>query len=84
MPMFLDIFAALLAWGAAVAWVLTGRGKLPPDLDHLQTGVQTNPARNLRAAYRARADRPAHDSPHIPNSPAGFLRVMQRQSVAGP
>jgi hypothetical protein len=38
MSMFLDIFAALLAWGAAVAWVLTGRGKLAPDLDHLRTG----------------------------------------------
>jgi hypothetical protein len=37
MPMFLDIFAALLAWGAAAAWVLTGRGKLPPDLDRLRT-----------------------------------------------
>jgi hypothetical protein len=35
--MFLDIFAALLAWGAAVAWVLTGRGKLPPDLDRQRT-----------------------------------------------
>jgi hypothetical protein len=43
MSVFLDIFAALLAWGAAIAWVLTGRGKLPPDLDHLQTGVQTKP-----------------------------------------
>jgi hypothetical protein len=30
--MFLDIFTALLACGAAAAWVLTGRGKLPPDL----------------------------------------------------
>jgi hypothetical protein len=38
MLMFLDIFAALLAWAAAAAWVLTGHGKLPPDLDHLQTG----------------------------------------------
>jgi hypothetical protein len=36
--MFLDIFAALLAWGVAVAWVLTGRGKLSPDLDHPRTG----------------------------------------------
>jgi hypothetical protein len=43
MPMFLDISAALLAWGAAVAWVLTGRGKLPPDLDHQRAGVQTKP-----------------------------------------
>jgi hypothetical protein len=26
--MFLDIFAALLAWGAAALWVLTGGDKL--------------------------------------------------------
>jgi hypothetical protein len=39
--MFLDIFAALLAWAAAAAWVLTGRGKLPPDLD--RQVVQTKP-----------------------------------------
>lgn len=38
MSMFLDIFAVLLAWLAAAAWVLTGRGELPPDWDHLQTG----------------------------------------------
>jgi hypothetical protein len=38
MSVFLDIFTALLAWGAAAAWVLTGRGKLPPDLNHLRTG----------------------------------------------
>ena len=38
MSMLLDIFAALLAWGAAVAWVLTGCGNLPPDLDHLRAG----------------------------------------------
>jgi hypothetical protein len=36
--MFLDIFAALLAWAAAAAWILTGHGKLRPDLDHLRTG----------------------------------------------
>jgi hypothetical protein len=34
--MFLDILAALLAWGAAAAWVLTGGEKLPPDWDHLR------------------------------------------------
>jgi hypothetical protein len=44
MLMFLDIFVALLAWVAAAAWVLTGRGKLPPDLDHVRTGG-TNRAR---------------------------------------
>jgi hypothetical protein len=33
--MFLDIFTALLAWGLAAAWVLTGRKKLPPEWDHL-------------------------------------------------
>jgi hypothetical protein len=33
MSMFLDIVAALLAWGMAAAWVLTGGEKLPPDLD---------------------------------------------------
>ena len=38
MSMFFDIFAALLAWGAAAAWVLTGGDKLPPDWDHLRTG----------------------------------------------
>jgi hypothetical protein len=38
MSLFLDIFAALLACGAAAAWVLTGRGKLRPDLDHLRAG----------------------------------------------
>ena len=30
MSMFLDIFAALLAWGAAAAWVLTGGDKFRP------------------------------------------------------
>jgi hypothetical protein len=29
MSMFLDIFAALLAWGAAAAWILTGRVSVP-------------------------------------------------------
>jgi hypothetical protein len=38
MSMFLDIFAASLAWGAALAWVLTGGEKLPSDWDHLPTG----------------------------------------------
>jgi hypothetical protein len=38
MSMFLDIVAALLALGMAAAWVLSGRGQLPPDWDHLQTG----------------------------------------------
>ena len=42
MSMFLDIFAALLAWGAAAAWVLTGGDKLPPDWDHLWTGSTDN------------------------------------------
>jgi len=31
MSMFLDIFAALLAWGAAAVWVLTGGDKLTTD-----------------------------------------------------
>ena len=31
------IFAVLLAWGGTAAWVLTGRGKLPPDFDPLRT-----------------------------------------------
>jgi hypothetical protein len=31
MSMFLDIIAALLAWGVAAAWVLTGGDKLQPD-----------------------------------------------------
>jgi hypothetical protein len=38
MSMFLDIFAALLAWGAAAAWVLTGGDKFPPDWGRLWTG----------------------------------------------
>jgi hypothetical protein len=38
MSMFLDIVAALLALGMAIAWVLAGRGQLQPDWDHLQTG----------------------------------------------
>ena len=42
MSMFIDIFAALLAWGAAAAWVLTGGDKLPPDWDHLRTGRADN------------------------------------------
>ena len=37
MSMFIDIFAALLALGAAAVWILTARGELPPDLDHLRT-----------------------------------------------
>ena len=42
MSMFIDIFAALLAWGAGAAWVLTGGDKLPPDWDHLQTRSTDN------------------------------------------
>ena len=40
MSMFLNIVAALLAWGMAAAWVLTGGGgdRLPPEWDHLRTG----------------------------------------------
>jgi hypothetical protein len=37
MSMFVDIFAALLALWAAAVWILTARGELPPDSDHLQT-----------------------------------------------
>jgi hypothetical protein len=37
MSTFLDVFAALLALGLAVAWVLTGGEKLPPDWDPLGT-----------------------------------------------
>ena len=37
MSMFIDIFAALLALGAAAVWILTARGELPPDWDHLET-----------------------------------------------
>ena len=40
---FLDIFAALLAWVAAAAWVLTGRRKLPANWDHLRTGSAEKP-----------------------------------------
>jgi hypothetical protein len=29
MSMFLDIFAALLAWGAAAGWILTARVSVP-------------------------------------------------------
>ncbi len=35
MSMFVDIVAALLAWGTAVAWILSGRGALPPNWDPL-------------------------------------------------
>jgi len=42
MSMFLDIFAALLAWGAAAVWVLTGGDKLTTDWDHLRTGSTDN------------------------------------------
>ena len=38
MSMLFDIVAALLALGMAITWVLTGRAKLPPDLDNLRTG----------------------------------------------
>ena len=37
MSMFVDIFAALLALGTAAVWILTARGELPSDSDHLQT-----------------------------------------------
>jgi hypothetical protein len=57
MSMYLDIFAALLAWGAAAAWVLTGRGKLPPDLDHLRTGGADKARLEIWGAHRARAVR---------------------------
>jgi hypothetical protein len=33
MSMFVDIAAALLAWGAAGAWIVSGRGK--PNWDPL-------------------------------------------------
>jgi hypothetical protein len=37
MSMLVDIVAALLACGAATAWILSGREKLPPpNLDHLR------------------------------------------------
>jgi hypothetical protein len=36
MSMFVDIVAALLACGAATVWILSGRRKLPPNLDHLR------------------------------------------------
>ena len=37
MSMFVDIFAALLALGTAAVWILTARGELPRDWDHLRT-----------------------------------------------
>ena len=37
MSMFLDVVAALLALGTAAVWILTARGELPPDWDHLRT-----------------------------------------------
>jgi len=42
--MFIDVFAALLAWGAAIAWVLTGGDKLPAGWDHLRK--DSTPTRN--------------------------------------
>jgi hypothetical protein len=35
MSMFVDIVAALLACAAAACWILSGRGKLPPNWDPL-------------------------------------------------
>jgi hypothetical protein len=35
MSMFVDIVAALLACGTAAGWILSGRGKLPPNWDPL-------------------------------------------------
>lgn len=40
MSLFFDIFAALLAWGMAAVWVMTGRGELPADWDHLRDADQ--------------------------------------------
>ena len=37
MSMFLDVFSALLAMGAAAVWILTARGELPPDWDNQRT-----------------------------------------------
>ena len=54
MSMFLDIFAALLAWGAAAAWVLTGGDKLPPDWITYGQAAQTAQGltRNLIPLHR--------------------------------
>jgi len=37
MSMCLDVIAALLALGTAAVWILTARGELAPDWDHLRT-----------------------------------------------
>jgi hypothetical protein len=37
MSVFLDVFGALLALGTAAVWILTARGELPRDWDHLRT-----------------------------------------------
>jgi hypothetical protein len=34
--MFVHIVAALLAWCAGVAWILSARGKVPPNRHHLR------------------------------------------------
>jgi hypothetical protein len=45
MSMFVDIAAALLAWGAAAAWILSGGGKLPPNWDPLSQSEDKSTAR---------------------------------------
>jgi hypothetical protein len=65
MSMFLDLLAALLAWGMAAAWVLTGHGNLPPDRDpSADRGGGQGPARNPRAAHRASTDMAEDLQPH--------------------
>ena len=50
MSMLLDIFAKLLAWGGAAAWVLTGGDKLRSDLKRngRPGGYRTAHFRNCR------------------------------------
>ena len=55
MSMFLDVVAALFALGTAAVWILTARGELPPDWDHLRTMSRGH--RSPELAMRSRPQR---------------------------
>ena len=53
MSTFLDIFAALLALGIAAVWILTARGELPTDWDHLRTMSSSMKTSRLRFRHQS-------------------------------